>query len=34
MQERDANADAVIAVWRARSRPSAFERLRERRARG
>ncbi|MCR4520159.1 MULTISPECIES: chloramphenicol phosphotransferase CPT family protein [Bosea] len=31
MQDRDANADAVIAAWRARLLPSAFERLRERR---
>ena len=34
MQDRDANADAVIAAWQARSRPSAFERLRERRGHG
>lgn len=31
MQDRDANADAVIAAWRERLRPTAFERLRERR---
>ncbi len=31
MQDRDANADAVIAAWRARSKPAAFEWLRERR---
>ncbi len=29
-QEVQANADAVIEAWRGRSRPSAFERLRER----
>lgn len=34
MQDRDANADAVIATWRVRSKPAAFERLRERRDRG
>lgn len=34
MRDRDINADAVIAAWRARRKPSAFERLRERRDRG
>ncbi len=34
MQDREANADAVIAAWQARSKPAAFERLRERRDRG
>ena len=34
MQDREANADGVIAAWRARSKPAAFERLRERRDRG
>lgn len=29
-QDRETNADAVIAAWRARTSPSAFERLRER----
>lgn len=33
MQDREANADAVIAAWRSRARPAAFERLRERRGR-
>jgi chloramphenicol 3-O phosphotransferase len=31
MQDGEANADAVIAAWHVRSRPAAFERLRERR---
>lgn len=34
MQDREANADAVITAWRERSRPAAFERLRDRRDRG
>lgn len=34
MQGQEANADAVLAAWQARSRPTAFERLRERRDRG
>ena len=33
MQDRDANADAVIAAWQSRMRPTAFEQLRERRDR-
>lgn len=33
-QDMQANADVVIAAWRGRSRPSAFDRLRERRDRG
>jgi len=32
-QDAEANADAVIAAWRDRVRPAAFERLRERRDR-
>lgn len=31
MRDRDASAEAVIAAWRTRSHPSAFERLRQRR---
>lgn len=34
MQDRESNADMVIAAWRARSKPAAFELLRERRGRG
>uniref|UniRef100_A0A9E7ZQC7 Chloramphenicol phosphotransferase CPT family protein n=1 Tax=Bosea sp. NBC_00436 TaxID=2969620 RepID=A0A9E7ZQC7_9HYPH len=34
MQDREINADAVIAAWHARSNPTAFELLRERRDRG
>lgn len=34
MQDKEANADAVIAAWQARMRPSAFDRLRERHSRG
>jgi chloramphenicol 3-O phosphotransferase len=33
MQERDANAEAIIAAWQSRMRPTAFEQLRERRDR-
>lgn len=34
MQDREINADAVIAAWYGRSKPTAFEQLRERRDRG
>lgn len=34
MQDRESNADSVIAAWRARSKPTAFELLRERQGRG
>ncbi len=34
MQDRESNADMVIAAWRAGSKPMAFELLRERRGRG
>lgn len=34
MHPREANAEAIIAAWQARRRPSAFDRLRERHSRG